>query len=179
MQEIALSIIVAMTQDGVIGDNGKLLWHLPSDLARFRKITMRAGTVVMGSKTYKSILDRNGGPLRGRKHIVLTRSGMFSPHESVRFVQSFGEACMVIVKYANHACIIGGGEIFRLFLPIPQVTNICVTTVHTSGKKLSGDATFPITDLALWQPTTNLNIRRRNPNDEYETSLTLYKRSQF
>jgi len=178
MQKIALSIVVAMTPERVIGNEGKLLWRLPSDLARFKEITMRAGTVVMGRKTYESILDRNGEPLRERKHIVLTKKGAMSPdYKSVHFAESLQEACMDIVKYGNNACIIGGGEIYRLFLSIPQVTSLFITTVYTP-KKLSGDVYFPeIPAKAGWKCEKSSAIQRWNPFDEYDTSFALYKRS--
>lgn len=178
MQEVALSMIVAMTPERVIGNDGKLLWYLPSDLARFKKITMIAGTMVMGGKTFRSIIDRNGKPLSGRKHIVLTRRNIFSEYESVQFVSSLEEACKEIVKCGKRACIIGGGEIFKIFLLFPQVKTVLITTVYTPGEELIGDVYFPeISTEEGWRCEKSSAIRQWNKKDEYETSFALYKRS--
>ena len=69
-----VSLIVAMADDRVIGRGGRLPWHLPADLARFKRVTM-GHTLVMGRKTYQSI----GRPLPGRRTVVLTRQRDFAP----------------------------------------------------------------------------------------------------
>lgn len=173
MHPIDLSIIVAMTPEGVIGNKGKLPWRLPSDLARFKHITMQAGTVIMGRKTYESILARNGKPLPRRRHIVLTKKPSVSEYESVCFVQSTEEACVKVASYGTHACVIGGGEIYKLFLSVPCVTKMYVTIVHAS---IAGDARFPvpIVDLAkIWKCTKTISPEREE--DEYKTTFAEYQ----
>src|SRR3989344_3054918 len=106
-----LSIIVAMTPGGVIGNKGELPWKLSSDLAHFKKITTEVGVIVMGRKTWESILERNGKPLPGRKHIVITRNPKHPEYESVCFVSSVEEANRQIASYGGRGCVIGGAEI--------------------------------------------------------------------
>ncbi|MCX6787302.1 MAG: dihydrofolate reductase [Candidatus Kaiserbacteria bacterium] len=180
MQKIDLSIVVAATPSGIIGNEGKLLWRLPSDLARFKKITVETGTMIMGRKTYDSILARNGKPLPGRKHIVLSRNNVApSPfNDSVQFVGSLKEACKEVVKNGGRACVIGGGEIYKLFLPIPQVTKAYVTMVL--APELIGDTRFfPLPKNAgIWKRISFSDFRKRNPNDEYRTSFSVFERLQ-
>ena len=177
--EIDLSMIVAMTMPNrIIGNKGKLPWQkLPSDLARFKKITTGTGVMVMGRGTYASILERNGKPLVGRKHIVLTRkTNLYSIYDSVQFVRSLEEACIEIIKNGGQACIIGGGEIYKLFLPLPQVRRLFVTKVYAPN--LTGDVYFPeITTEMGWKLFSNNSlIERKDPRDEYSTSFELYMR---
>jgi len=172
--KIDLSIVVAMTPEHVIGIGGDLPWHLPSDLARFRKITLDVGVVVMGYNTYFSIITRNGGPLCGRKHIVLSRKHSSPAHESVQFVVSFEEALVSVAEGAGHACVIGGEEIFKLFLPLTQVKKMYVTTVH-APTIIHGDVCFPSV-IMNWKSISNSGIRRWDPRDEYETSWGVCER---
>lgn len=171
---IDLSIVVAMTLERVIGNNGELPWRqLPSDLTRFKLFTMNAGAVIMGRKTYESILARNGKPLPGRRHIVLTRGNIPHAHESVQFVGSPGEACAEVAANGERACVIGGGEIFQLFLAMPQMKKIFITTIKA---ELGGDIYFPKLG-SWWIRTKHCDVRRWS-GDEYATSFEMYERFQ-
>ncbi|MFA6278783.1 MAG: dihydrofolate reductase [Candidatus Paceibacterota bacterium] len=173
--DIDLSIIVAMTQERVIGNNGKLPWQkLPSDLARFKQITTEAGVVVMGRKTYESILRRNARPLPDRKHIVLTRRYVRSNHDLVQFVDSIQKALEKVAEHGGRACVIGGGEIFNLFLPMQHVKRLCLTTVY--APELCGDVYFPAITSMEWKSIRSSGRRKWNPNDEYETLFETYSR---
>ncbi len=178
MGHIALSLIVAMTSKRIIGNKGELPWrHLPSDLAHFKKVTMEAGIVIMGRITYQSILARNGKPLPGRRHIVLTRLRVSSAHESVRFVGSLEEACGEVADYGKRACVIGGEEIYKLFLPVPDLIKAYVTTVNAPD--LAGNAHFPELESgpnAEWKCAQRAPMRKVHPDDEYETSVSVYDR---
>lgn len=176
MNSVDLSIVVAMTPDGVIGCNGKLPWgRLPGDMANFKKITTKTGVVVMGHRTYDSIIARNGGPLPERTHIVLSRKEIFSPYESVFFVQSLEEACTKIILKGGHACIIGGGEIYKLFLTIPQVKKAYITIVHMPS--INGDTIFPqLTEEIGWWKKSVSTARLRDPRDKFLTTFEEYRR---
>jgi dihydrofolate reductase len=106
-----LTAIVAMTSDRVIGQNGTLPWHLPEDLAFFKKTTS-GHPIIMGRKTYESI----GRPLPKRRNIVLTRD----PHWSAAGVEVIHspEELGQLPELAGRAFIIGGSEIYALFLPL-------------------------------------------------------------
>ena len=103
-------LIVARAQNGIIGRDGKLPWHLPADLKRFKALTI-GSVMVMGRKTFESL----PGLLPGRRHIVLTRDkGWASPGaEVVNTPEAAIEAA-----HGEPISVIGGAEIFRLFLPL-------------------------------------------------------------
>ena len=178
MSPIELSLIVAMTPERAIGYKGALPWkRLPSDMAHFKKVTLAAGTVIMGRATYESILARNGKPLSQRNHIVLTKKCAPCTDRSVTFVSSLEEVYDEVVDYGGRACVIGGGEIYKLFLPLPYVRKAYVTVVH--APYLPGDVYFPTIETSSgteWRSTESTAIQKWDPNDEYETSLSLYER---
>lgn len=131
---MTLSIIVAMSQNRVIGKDNKLPWHLSEDLKRFKKITM-GHPIIMGRKTYESI----GRPLPGRENIVITRNPEFKA-EGVTIVHSLEEA----VKRKDpkeELFIIGGAEIYKSALP--QVDKLYITRIE---KDFDGDVFFPEID---------------------------------
>ena len=113
-----LSHIVAVSENGVIGKDNKLLWHFPEDLTYFKKRTT-GKIMIMGRKTYDSL----GKPLPKRFHIVISRRAHDSEHESVRFVSSLSEAYTMAEKlissevWPDEVMIVGGGEIYRESLP--------------------------------------------------------------
>lgn len=176
-KKIDLSLIVAMTPKGLIGNNGGLPWRLPSDLAHFKKVTLEAGTVIMGHATYDSIIIRNGEPLPNRKHFVLSKKPLVSIHKNVHFFGSFEEVCAEVAAYVPRACVIGGGEIYKLSLSTPHVARMYVTLVN--APELSGDAYFPATleeiD-AAWRCAETTTFGKWHPADEYETSFRVYER---
>lgn len=130
-----------MTEKGVIGHHNRLLWHLPRDLKRFRHLTW-GKPVIMGRKTFESI----GKPLEGRQNIVLTKQSTFQA-KGCWVVPSLFEA-MALTQKAPEVMVIGGGEIYRLFLPL--ATHLYVTYVEGS---LEGDISFPPLALHEWQET--------------------------
>ncbi|MBI2340050.1 MAG: dihydrofolate reductase [Deltaproteobacteria bacterium] len=128
---MTLSIIVAMSQNGVIGKDNKIPWHLSEDLKRFKQLTM-GHPIVMGRKTCQSI----GKPLPGRENIVITRDPKFLS-EGVRVVHSLDEAIKG-QKPDEEIFVIGGAEIYRLALPPAE--KIYLTLVE---RKFGGDTYFP------------------------------------
>lgn len=112
---VKISIIVAVAQNGVIGRDGELPWHLSDDLKRFKKLTV-GHTVIVGRKTHESIVKRLGHPLPDRRTIVVTRQNGYkvkgceiahSPEEALKMSPT-GEEIFVI----------GGAKIYRFFLPL-------------------------------------------------------------
>src|SRR5688572_9779145 len=101
-----LSIIVAMSENRVIGRNHRLPWHLPADLKRFKQLTT-GHTIVMGRKTFESI----GKPLLNRRNVVLTRDGNFRA-PGVEVAHELDEA-IALAKDDSEVFVIGGAEIFR------------------------------------------------------------------
>jgi dihydrofolate reductase len=134
-----ISIIVAIAENGVIGNNNQLIWHIPGDLKRFKALTM-GHHIVMGRKTWESI----GRPLPGRKSIVVSRNTSYRV-EGAEVVHSLNDA----IKTASgddEIFIIGGGELYRQALPIAN--RLYLTKVHRS---FEGDVSFPEINMAEWK----------------------------
>jgi dihydrofolate reductase len=124
---------VAATDNGVIGKAGSVPWHLPAELAYFRKITM-GHPIIMGRKTYESI-NRS---LPGRLNIVLTRQKNYQGASGVVVVHSLKQALEhPSVKNEAEVFIIGGQEVFKKAMALAD--KLYLTTVHTD---LSGDRFF-------------------------------------
>lgn len=133
-----ISLIVAMSENGVIGRGGGLPWHLPKDLQHFKRITVDH-TVIMGRKTFEEVKR----PLANRRNVVISRSPGFRPH-GVTVVPSLEEA-LALGATETEVFVIGGGEIFRLALP--RADRLYLTIVHA---QLAGDTYFPAFDSAAW-----------------------------
>ncbi len=127
MNHPEITLIVARADNGVIGRDGEIPWHLPADLRRFKQLTMGA-PMIMGRKTFDSL----PGLLPGRRHIVITRDKAWD-EEGAEVAHSADEA----LKIANapHVWVIGGAEIYALF--VDRADRIELTEVHISPE---GDA---------------------------------------
>lgn len=134
---------VAVAENLVIGKGDDLPWHLPEDLQNFKKLTM-GKTVVMGRKTFESILKRLGKPLPGRKNVVITRQADYRAAEGVLLFHSLEDAVKALA--GQDLYIIGGAEIFKLALPLAE--KIFIT--HVKGN-FEGDAFFPEVDWKQWK----------------------------
>ena len=136
MTEIVL--VVARADNGVIGKDGKLPWHIPADLKHFKAVT--SGTpMIMGRKTFDSL----PGLLPGRRHIVLTRDSSWQA-EGAEVTHSPGEALEAAGE--GRAAVIGGAEIFELLLP--YATAFELTEVHLDAE---GDTLIPPPDPEVWK----------------------------
>ena len=134
-----ISIIVAASMNNVIGVQGELPWRLSDDLKRFKALTM-GKPIVMGRLTWESI----GRPLPGRQNIVITRQAGFSA-EGCDVVDSPASA-LAIAGDAEEVMIIGGGQIYDLFLP--KAGRLYLTRVQT---EIDGDALFPPIEESEWK----------------------------
>lgn len=134
---VIVSAIVAMSSNRVIGRNGEIPWKLKSDLKRFKELTT-GHTLIVGRKTYESIIRRNNGPLKNRTTIVVSRQKNFPAQECV-VANSFDAALELAKKTEKEEIfIIGGTEIYRL--AIPYVKKIYLTKVQVT---CTGDTYFP------------------------------------
>lgn len=143
-----LSIIVAVAENGVIGRNNDLIWHISEDLKRFKNLTT-GHTIVMGRKTFESFPK---GPLPNRRHVIITRDKTYTA-ESCEVVHSFEEA----LKNCNDSgenFIIGGGEIYRELLPFAG--KIYLTKVL---QDFEGDTYFPEIDSSVWETEEESEIK--------------------
>lgn len=153
-------IIVAVSENGVIGKDGDIPWHFPEDLKHFKEKTM-GHPVVMGSSTYRS-LPEDFRPLPGRKNIVLTRSGL-EVDESVSVANSLEEAWKIAGKESEKAFIIGGASIYEQTLD--EADKLVLTRIH---QEFDGDTYFPDWDEDNWK-----EIERE---DKEELSFLEYER---
>ena len=136
-----VTIVVAADERGGIGLAGRLPWHLPADLRRFKALTM-GKPIIMGRRTWDSI----GRPLPGRQSIVVTRNHGLAI-EGARVVHSFEEA-LGAARAAVEACVIGGAEIFARALPVAHVIEL--TRVHAH---VDADTWFPAIEPRDWRET--------------------------
>lgn len=136
-----ITLVVALAENGVIGRDNGLAWHLRSDLRRFKALTM-GKPMLMGRKTYESI----GKPLPGRRTLVLTRDRGFSA-EGVTTVHDWADA-LAEAKDAEELMVVGGGEIYRLALP--HADRLHLTEVAGCP---DGDTRFPDIDRHLFRET--------------------------
>lgn len=138
----ALSLIVAISKNNVIGINNTLPWHLPEDLKRFRLLTM-GHHIIMGRKTYESL----GRLLAGRTTVIVTRNKHYKL-EGALIAHSLQDA-LALCENDDEAFVIGGAELYQDGLNL--VDKLYVTEVDLT---VSGDAFFPAVDLNHWQETS-------------------------
>jgi dihydrofolate reductase len=135
-----VSLIVAVSENGVIGKQGGIPWHLPEDLKLFKQTTM-GHTLIVGRKTYESI----GRPLPGRNMIVLTRQQDYQA-EGCQVVDGVEQAlAMAELQGENEAFIAGGAQVYAQALPLAE--RIYWTQVHA---EVEGDTTFPDFEREDW-----------------------------
>jgi dihydrofolate reductase len=135
-----ISIIVAVSEDMGIGKGNELLWHLSEDLKRFKQLTL-GKTVIMGKRTWESLPRR---PLPGRRNIVITdKPGeCFDCSETAYSIEEALNKCNI----DEENFIIGGGSIYRQFMPFAD--RLYITHIH---KKAEADVWFPEIDLLVWE----------------------------
>lgn len=141
-----LVLIVARADNGVIGRDGAMPWHLSADLKRFKRLTV-GKPVIMGRKTFESI----GRPLPGRHNIVLTRDATWRA-EGVTVVANLAEAIAAAglnpKARAETIFVIGGADVYAQAMP--SATRIELTEVHAAP---DGDTVFPPIDMSRWRET--------------------------
>jgi dihydrofolate reductase len=148
---VIVSIIAAVADNGVIGRDGGLPWHLPADLKRFKKLTT-GRHMVMGRRTWDSIGRR---PLPGRPTIVVSRDPAFVA-EGARVARSLEEA-LELAAGADEVFVAGGQAIYWEALPVAD--RVYLTRVHAS---FEGDTFFPAFDASAWRVV----VEERHEADE-------------
>ncbi|WP_342453092.1 dihydrofolate reductase [Jiella mangrovi] len=167
--DIPLVAVVAMGRNRVIGLDGAMPWSLPSDLKRYRRLTM-GKPMIMGRKTLQSI----GRVLDGRDSVVLSRQGSL-PFEGARLADSPDEARKIAADCArsrgsDEIVIAGGEEIYRLFFD--ELQTLYVTQVMAEPE---GDARFPEIDPALFERTL-CEDEAQGERDSAATRFAVYRR---
>jgi dihydrofolate reductase len=144
MDHPEIILVIARAANGVIGNLGGMPWHIPADLRHFKQLT-KGRPMIMGRKTFDSL----PGLLEGRRHIVLTRDPDWA-EEGAEVAGTPEEA----LRLANgpHVFVIGGAEIYRLFLPLAD--RIEVTEIDATPK---GDTVLEPFDSSVWKVTSTEN----------------------
>jgi dihydrofolate reductase len=142
MEKPPVTLVVARAQNGVIGRNGRLPWHLPADLKRFKALTM-GSVMVMGRRTFDSL----PGLLPGRRHIVLTRDPDWSA-PGAEIARSIEGALQL--ASGERVSVIGGAEIFALFLPIADRLELTEVLANIEGDTFMPDPRGPGCWRELW-----------------------------
>jgi dihydrofolate reductase len=160
-----LTLIAAVANNNVIGQNNKLLWHMPADLKRFKELTL-GHTMIMGRKTFESI----GKPLPGRKTIVITRNKDYDAMGCEVATELKDAICKV--REESEVFVAGGGEIYRQVMNLHFTRKIYITRVYAN---FEGDSFFPDINTEKWE----LIEREDQQTDEknpYPFAFLTYKR---
>ena len=158
-----ITIIAAIGKNGELGKNNDLIWHLPNDLKRFKKVT--AGHhVIMGRKTFESL----GKPLPNRTNIIITRNAAYTAEGCV-IVNSLQEAIEAAQEDEN-PFILGGAQIYKQALEIADVLDL--TRVDAS---LEADAFFPEIDPEKWKEVAR-EKHQKDERHDYNYSFVTYKK---
>lgn len=149
-------ILAAVAKNGVIGKDGKLPWHFSEDLKRFKHVTM-GNPVIMGSITYRSIVDRIGKPLPGRTNIVLSFEPIDVPDDVIN-VHSIPDAFKSAENTGADRCfIIGGASIYEQTMELAD--RLDLTEVKA---EYDGDTFFPDWNRDEWKEVS------RKEHDEFD-----------
>ncbi|WP_373504857.1 dihydrofolate reductase [Aestuariivirga sp.] len=169
-----LSLVVARSRNGVIGCDNRLPWNVPSDLKRFKEVTM-GHPIVMGRNTFESI----GRPLPGRTNIVVSRDPIHLRSTVKNGIEVFDNLEDALFR-AEHVCmasgvsevmVVGGGEVFNSLLP--RADKIYLTEIDVFIDDPA--AIYFDVDLSGWAETYKLS--GRGANDEYSSSYLILERT--
>jgi dihydrofolate reductase len=163
-------MIVAMADNNVIGKNNDMPWHLPADLAYFKKITL-GKPIIMGRKTFESI----GRPLPGRRNIIISRDKSYQAM-GIDVVNSVEQALALVNgsdenNAVDEIMVIGGGAIYRHCLA--QADRLYVTHIKAN---IEGDTQFPDYDDGTWLKV-NSEVRLSDDKNLYPLDFCIYERN--
>jgi dihydrofolate reductase len=137
-----ITLIVARARNGVIGRDNQIPWKIPGEQARFKRITL-GHPIVMGRKTWESIVAVAGGPLPGRRHIVVTRDARYSAPGAE--VATSLDAALRLAADAQEIFVIGGAQLYAEAMP--RAHRLIVTEIDAD---IEGDTYFPAPDPRDW-----------------------------
>lgn len=158
-----ITIIAAVAENNALGKDNQLIWHLPADLKRFKKVTSKHH-VIMGRKTYESL----GKPLPNRTNIIITHNNNFKAENCV-IVNSLQQA-IEASKEDDNPFILGGAEIYKQAIKIADKLDL--TFVH---HQFNADVFFPEIDKNVWKETSREDFKADDKN-KYDFSFVTYLR---
>jgi dihydrofolate reductase len=148
-----ISMIAAMTDDGVIGIENRLPWKLPNDMKWFRQHTL-SKPIIMGRKTFESFGSK---PLPDRTNIIITRDTSYQAKDSI--VAHTIEEALEVAGDVDEVMIIGGASFYEQMLP--RADRLYLTFVHA---KIEGDAWFPVVDFSEWNEAERIDCKADDKN---------------
>lgn len=161
-----ISLVVAASENNVIGKDNRLLWHLPNDM-KFFKNTTWGMPVIMGRKTFESL----GKPLAGRTNIVMTRDKKWTAEDTI-VCSGMDEALKAAAGTdAKEVFVIGGGDVYKQVLP--QAGRVYLTRVHAT---FDGDAFFPELPAREWKLLSQLDFTA-DEKHAYAYSFQVWQRT--
>ena len=162
-----VNLIVACGNNGQIGKNNKLLWHIPEDFKHFKEKTTNS-VIIMGRNTYESL----PGMLPNRIHIVIT-SKQLEQKENLYAVNSIEEAIQKAKEFNKEIWVIGGAQIYNEFIKRDLINKICLSSINYSGE---ADAYFDLRFLSSGRYTIKSSEYFEKKNNTPEWSLKIYER---
>lgn len=170
MNKMTVSMIAAVSKNGIIGRDGDMPWRLSTDLKRFKKITIGC-PIIIGRKTFQSF----GGPLPGRQNVVISRSPFQA--NGITNTHSLEDAVKIATDTANkdgkdEVFIAGGGQIYELGLTLAD--RLYITHINA---EIDGDTKFPEIDSETWHITHEEDVPA-GEKDNYATRYVIYDRSE-
>jgi dihydrofolate reductase len=159
-----ISIIVAIAENYAIGKNNDLLWHIPEDLKRFKRLTT-GHSVIMGKKTYESLPRK---PLPNRRNVIITDDPGDHFEQCVTVFSV--EDVLKNIDHDEENFVIGGASVYRQFLPLSD--RMYITWVH---KPFDADVFFPEIDFSEWSLVSSEDVIPDGNND-FAYSNHIYER---
>lgn len=160
-----ITIIAAIAKDNALGKDNDLIWHLPADLKRFKKVTS-GHHILMGRNTFESI----GKPLPNRTTIIITRNKNYFK-EGCLIAHSLEEA-IALVENDDSIFIIGGAQIYKEAIKKDLVDRLDITKVHHA---FDADVFFPEIDLNIWEETNREDFKADEKN-KFDYSFLSYQK---
>jgi dihydrofolate reductase len=162
-----ISLIAAIGKNNELGKGNTLLWKLPADMERFRKITS-LHTIIMGRKTFESI----GRPLPNRRNIIITRDANYK-NENVEIAHSLSEALDIVGNNNEEIFIIGGGELYSQTMPIADKLYI----THIDATDADADTFFPEIIPIVWNEISH-EEHKKDEKNLFDYTFSIYDKLQ-
>ena len=160
-----LSIIVAKAKNNVIGKDNKLIWHIPEDLKRFKKLTT-GHNIIMGRRTFESL----GRILPNRKHVILCNDMEIDIKDDRVEVLEDISLLKKYIDSTEESFVVGGATIYKLLMP--YANKMYITEIN---QEFEGDVTFPTINMEEWK-IENIETGLKNEENPYEYEYVTYVR---
>ena len=160
-----ITIIAAIAKNNALGKNNDLIWHLPGDLKRFKKITT-GHHILMGRNTFESI----GRPLPNRTTIIITRNESYFKDGCL--IANSLEQALEMSKDEENVFVIGGAQVYQYAMEHNLVDTLDITLVH---HEFEADVFFPEIDLSIWEQTEKEDFSADEKN-KFDYSFVRYKK---